>query len=700
MAAAALVETLARAIDHAHRRGVVHRDLKPANVLLTADGQPRITDFGLAKIDQNVTQTEVGTVMGTLAYMAPEQAVGGPAKVGPAADIHALGALLYEALTGRPPYHATGPEQLYHQIIHSDVVPPSRSQSGVPRDLEAICLKCLEKSPGQRYATAHELAEDLRRFQRGESIVARRAGALRRSLRWARRHPWQTAEAATAVVAGLLVIAMTHAHNIELKAEIRRTKAQADLARLNYQQARATIQSMLAELADRRLFGSPHLLELRHKKQVSALAFYDRILREVDSRDSVVRADTARALIEASILQSESDRSAHAQDSTRRALTLIEGLRREQPADLGYLRLHIECLMKLCVYLQPLKDGREGVVLGQRAVQLAEQLAAAQPEDLVVQDLLASCHNNCGDALTQLQSHEAKRHFQKAVEIRARIDPAPLPGVTLSLAESLINTGFALWAAREYPRAEETFQRAQRLFVHLSQGREKQNPRVALSTAQLYVTWGGMLLSLSRADESIARSNAGLDVLAPFIRAEPNDLGARGIKLKLQGNRAIAMAAAGRHREAAGDWTKVIELAPEPVPAGYRISLAFELICIGEIDRAAIEARKVKPAPEVPSTDDYNLGCIFSRLAAAAQSATRASPAERKRVADSRIAEALGWLKSANELGFFRDSTNREHARHDPDLAILAHRDEFRRLISEAVAMLRSNARRVSLKEK
>ena len=341
MAAAALVETLARAIDHAHRRGVVHRDLKPANVLLTADGQPKITDFGLAKIDQNATQTEVGTVMGTLAYMAPEQAAGGPAKVGPAADIHALGAILYEALTGRPPYHAVGPEQLYRQIIHSDVVSPSRSQTGVPRDLEAICLKCLEKSPGQRYTTAHELAEDLRRFQRGDPVQARRTGALRRYLRWARRHPWQTAEAATAVVAGLVVVAMTHAHNIELKAEIRRTQAQAALARLNYQQARSTIQSMLGQLADRRLFGSPHLVELRHKQQVNALDFYDRILREVDSSDPVVRADTARALIEASILQGEFGQSAQAQESTRRALTLIENLRREQPADLGYVRLHV-----------------------------------------------------------------------------------------------------------------------------------------------------------------------------------------------------------------------------------------------------------------------------------------------------------------------------------------------------------------------
>ncbi len=216
LAAAALVEILARAIDHAHSRGVVHRDLKPANVLLTSEGQPKITDFGLAKIDETTTRTEVGAIMGTLAYMAPEQALGGTAKVGPRADIYALGAILYEALTGRPPFRAESPELLFHQLIHSDVISPSRIQTGVPRDLEAICLKCLEKSPAHRYATALELAEDLRRFERGDPILARRIGGLRRSLKWTRRHPWQTTAAATVVIAGFAFIGMTYRHNREL----------------------------------------------------------------------------------------------------------------------------------------------------------------------------------------------------------------------------------------------------------------------------------------------------------------------------------------------------------------------------------------------------------------------------------------------------------------------------------------------------
>jgi tetratricopeptide (TPR) repeat protein len=199
--AAELVETLARAIDHAHAQGVVHRDLKPANVLLTADGQPKITDFGLAKLKDSSTQTEVGTMLGTLAYMAPEQVQARSADVGPRTDIHALGAILYEALTGRPPYRGETPERILHAILSEEVVAPSARQPGVPRDLEAVCLKCLEKEPSRRYATAADLAEDLRRFLDGRPTAARRASAAERCLRWCRRN-----RGAVAAMAALLLL--------------------------------------------------------------------------------------------------------------------------------------------------------------------------------------------------------------------------------------------------------------------------------------------------------------------------------------------------------------------------------------------------------------------------------------------------------------------------------------------------------------
>jgi serine/threonine protein kinase len=205
--AARLVEILARTVHFAHQRGIVHRDLKPDNVLLApppasepptdADttqvaarfGVPKITDFGLAKrLDEESGQTRTGQVMGTPNYMAPEQAAGNK-DVGPAADVWALGAILYECLTGRPPFKGTGALDTVWQVINEEPVPPGRLCGKLPRDLERVCLKCLHKAPGQRYASALELADDLRRHLQGEPVRARPASAPGRLWRWSQRNP-------------------------------------------------------------------------------------------------------------------------------------------------------------------------------------------------------------------------------------------------------------------------------------------------------------------------------------------------------------------------------------------------------------------------------------------------------------------------------------------------------------------------------
>jgi tetratricopeptide (TPR) repeat protein/tRNA A-37 threonylcarbamoyl transferase component Bud32 len=200
-AAAGVVEQLARAMDWAHQRGILHRDLKPANVLLTTAGLPKISDFGLAKrLESDGGQTQSGAILGTPSYMAPEQAASGKRPVGPATDVYGLGAILYEMLTGRPPFKGESVLETVQQVLADEPVPPSRLHRKVPRDLETICLKCLYKEPKQRYTSAADLANDLGRFLRGEPILARPIGRVGHIIKWVKRRPASAGALALAVL--------------------------------------------------------------------------------------------------------------------------------------------------------------------------------------------------------------------------------------------------------------------------------------------------------------------------------------------------------------------------------------------------------------------------------------------------------------------------------------------------------------------
>jgi tetratricopeptide (TPR) repeat protein len=476
-AAARLVVAVARAVHHAHQRGVLHRDLKPANILLDQGSQPHVTDFGLAKrieVDGSLTQT--GMLVGTPSYMAPEQALGKKGAVTTATDVYGLGAVLYALLTGRPPLQGETILETLEKVKGQEPEPPGKNNPRVDRDLETICLKCLDKDPHQRYGSAEALAEDLERWLKGEPIQARPLGLVARLWRWCRRYPVVASLAAAAVFLLMTVVAGLAGGLIVLSAkekelqdaldqaqgQERAASRQQQRAEENLEVAYQVLDQIYLDLAENRLPRERQLGPEDRRLLEKALTFYQHFARQ-NNTDRRVREKTAKACLRVGAIQDKLGQYEKARDAYRQALTLWDKLVAAFPGRPEY-RLNLARSYASLAWVGGVSvaQGPESEKALGKALALQQQLAKESPGQPEYQHDLALTHAHLGMILLKSRRfHQAELAMGRAIAIREKLAEENPRVFTYreELGESLGNLGTLLTEMGRLREAEEVLRR-------------------------------------------------------------------------------------------------------------------------------------------------------------------------------------------------------------------------------------------------
>ena len=624
-AAASLAEKLARAMEVAHRKGVVHRDLKPANVLLDANGEPKISDFGLAKLLDADTRTRTGSVMGTPSYMAPEQADGQGDRIGPATDVYALGAVLYECLTGKPPFRAATALETLDQIRRHEPVPPRSLNPQVPRDLETICLKCLQKEPGARYLTAEALADDLRCFQKNLPILAQPTGRLAKAAKWCRRNPAVAALigavfavliAGVAVSAHFAFDARARASDADKQACLAREKAdEARLreaeTRIEYQRAedalalkarqerlrRSALDVMTSFVVDD-LLEKQATLTVRQKDYLQmCLKLYEEYAAEAGATEEI-RAGAAAAQHRVGAIRYRLGDPA-AVTAYADAIAARRQLAADYPRNPDHLRDLGQALDDLGMLHRDIGQFEKAVVELGEAVDILRQLFAQNP-NLENSALLGRVLYHFGSAQEQAGNlMEAGIAYAQGTDLLRKVlaDSGEQWAIRGELSMALLYRGLLDEKAERYKIAEDTYREAIGLLQKHAETPSGEHARLT-GLARCQTVLGSLALQINQPEAALKALTEAQTLFSALSSAFPNlpahrqDLGNTLIQLGL------AYATVGRVEDGAQSMRSAFDLfcqlAKESKVPDYRYKAARAAANLGKL-----LARMKRPNTEV-----------------------------------------------------------------------------------------------------
>jgi tetratricopeptide (TPR) repeat protein/tRNA A-37 threonylcarbamoyl transferase component Bud32 len=691
--AAELVAEVAEAIHHAHQRGLLHRDLKPANILVDAEGHPHVTDFGLAKrMEQESGLTMSGEIMGTPAYMAPEQALGKNSAVTTASDVYGLGGILYAALTGRDPFQGDSLLEILHKVR---AVAPDKTTSidkKIPRDLEIICLKCLEKDQNRRYASAQEVADDLHRWLKGEPIVARPVNAVARSWMWCKRRPALAAlggALAVAIIVGVIGIVWQWRAAVFQRNEAvaARDAAQknAQLAATQATLALSTIQDLVTDVQSK--LSLPNLYDLKMSLLKTAQTRMENVAAVYDKSNSNKEASMLAIDMEFAKIYQQLGQSDKAADFAGRSLEIAKArVIIKENSDASRSNLALIYAFRGLLYEEFGRDMKSALNENQQALRIWQDInnhpnnkpnAPALDKKAVRNAMAESTTRVAADYLRIGDIEAARDGFRKAYDLRQELvrdfpndsqSKQFLSYSTMALAGVSFLSGNPAQADDYY---RQTLQWREKMFAE-----KPKDQGVISELADVNFQIGEFKLETGDLVESRKRFERSKELRAALVQADPRNAMLRrklamsfyrlGSVGDLEGNKKSALESFEAARKLGQ------QLVDEDPQNDKRLmELMEQLAHVGQIDKAVAIIGQLSAVP----VQDNELRVEIARCYAQSARTATGSQAARK---EEFLLAAMESLRAAVANGF-RDPVTLET---EPDLDPLRTRNDFRALVA------------------